>query len=332
MTYTKSGVSIEREELAIKKIKSIVERTFKFRRKRIGNVIEDIGKFANLIDIGNGNALAISMDGVGSKVLVARELNRYDTVGIDLVAMNVNDLICVGAEPIAMVDYIGATYIDPKIMREISIGMYEGAKRAGIAIVGGEIATLPEIIKGIDKFGFDLVGTAIGILSINKIITGDRISPGDAVLGFRSSGIHSNGLTLARRVLPKNAWVDLLVPTRIYVPEFLELSKGFDILGIAHITGGGLRNLLRITKFGFYLDNLPPPQPIFRRIQEEGKISDKEMYRTFNMGIGLCMVVKENDAEEILKRYARRFEIMKIGHIVEEHSIRIVRNGSEITL
>jgi len=332
MTYSKAGVSIEKEELAIKKIKCLVEKTFHFRNNKTGHVIRDIGTFANVIDIGNGNALAMAMDGVGSKVLVAQELKKYDTLGIDLVAMNVNDLICIGAEPVAMVDYIGATHMDPVVIREISIGLYEGAKRANIAIIGGETATVPEIIKGVDDFGFDLVGAAIGIVKIDNIITGEKISPGNIVLGLKSSGIHSNGLTLARKALPKNMWIDLLTPTEIYVNQFLELSKRFEILGMAHITGGGFRNLLRLTDYGFFLDSIPKPQMIFNRIQEEGNVSDEEMYKTFNMGIGFCVIVDRDDSEKILKEYGEKFRISRIGKVIEKHHVRIVKGDKEIKL
>lgn len=331
MTYAKAGVNIERENLAINRIKKIIEKTFKLREGKIGRVMQDVGYYANLIDLGSF-ALGICTDGVGSKILVAQELDKYDTIGIDLVAMNVNDLICVGAEPIAMVDYIALEQIHPENIKEIFLGIYEGAKEAEIAIVGGETATLPDIIKGIDGKGFDLAGTAVGIVDKDKIITGEKIRKGDIVLGFKSSGIHSNGFTLARKVLPKNMWIDLLTPTRIYVKEVLELIRNYEVHGLAHITGGGFRNLLRITNLGFYLDNLPKPPMIFRKIQELGNVSDKEMHRTFNMGVGFCSIVKEEDHEEILGKFGSKWGLTEIGRIVEEPEVRIIKEGEELVI
>jgi len=331
MTYAKSGVNIEREGFAIKNMSKWIRKTFEFRKGKIGEVMKEVGFYANVIDMGEF-ALAICMDGVGSKVLVAQELDKFDTIGIDVVAMNVNDVICLGAEPLAMVDYMAFKRVDPEVARDISIGIYEGAKIAGISVVGGETATLPEIICGIDGKGFDLAGTAVGIVKKDRIITGEKISPRDIVLGLHSSGIHSNGLTLARKVLPKTMWTKLLTPTRIYVKEILELIQKFDIHGLAHITGGGFLNLDRLTKFGFYLDKIPEEDVIFKKIQELGDIPDREMYRTFNMGIGFCVIVNENDAEKILKGYGERFGIHKIGHVTEESGVRILKDGKEIGL
>jgi phosphoribosylformylglycinamidine cyclo-ligase len=329
MTYAKAGVNIEREELAVKKIKNMIEKTFRFREGKLGEVMQSVGSDANLIDFGDF-ALAVCMDGVGSKILVAQELDKYDKIGVDLVAMNVNDLICVGAEPLAMVDYLAVKYVNPEIFREISLGLYEGAKEADIAIVGGETATLPEIIKGVGEKGFDMAGTAVGVVDKNRIISGEKIKAGDIVLGFKSSGIHSNGLTLARKVLPRTMWVDLLTPTKIYVKNVLELLKGFEVHGLAHITGGGFRNLMRITDLGFYLDSLPKPQMIFRKIQEEGNVSDREMYKTFNMGVGFCCIVDENDSKEIIQRFGGKWGLSRIGSVVEEPGVRIVRDTGEV--
>ncbi len=331
MTYAKAGVSIEREEFSVKKMKGFIEKTFQFREGKMGEVMQGVGSFANLIDLGPF-ALAMCIDGVGSKVLVAQELDKYDTIGIDLVAMNVNDLICVGAEPLAMVDYLATQHIDPNVNRDISKGIYEGAKKAGIAVIGGETATLPEVIQGIGNRGFDLAGTAVGVVKKNKIITGEKIRENDVVLGFKSSGVHSNGLTLARKLLPKNMWIDLLTPTRIYVTEVLELMKDYSIRGVAHITGGGMRNLLRVTDKGFYIDNMPKIPPIFRKIQELGEVSDLEMYKTFNMGIGLCIVVDEETGKDIIGSYGRDYGITRAGKVVDDPGVTIIEDGKEITI
>ena len=331
MTYAKAGVNIEREEFSVKKMKGFIEKTFKFREGRRGEVMQGVGSFANLIDLGPF-ALAMCIDGVGSKVLVAQELNKYDTIGIDLVAMNVNDLLCVGAEPLAMVDYLATQYIDPNVNRDISKGIYEGAKKANIAVIGGETATLPEVVQGINNRGFDLAGTAVGVVEKNKIITGEKIRENNVVLGFKSSGIHSNGLTLARKLLPKNMWVDILTPTKIYVTEVLELMEDYSLLGIAHITGSGMRNLLRVTDKGFYIDAMPKIPPIFRKIQELGAVSDLEMYKTFNMGVGLCIVVDEEDGKNIIESYERDYSITRVGKVVSDPGVTIIEEGKEITL
>lgn len=332
MTYSKAGVDIRKEEQAIKGIGNWIRKTFKFREGKLGSVMEDIGMYANLVDLGD-YALAVTMDGVGSKVLVAQELNKYDTIGVDLVAMNVNDLVCVGAEPILMVDYLAMQCVDYEIAKEISAGLYEGAKQAGIAIIGGETATLPEIICGIDNHGFDLAGTAVGIVKKDKIIKCDEIKPGDKVIGFKSNGVHSNGLTLARKVLPKEMWIKLLDPTRIYVKEALNLLNNYEIKGLSHITGAGLLNLNRLTQHGFVLDDMPEPQMIFKKIQELGDISDEEMYRTFNMGVGFCVIVDEGEVDNIMGSYEKDYKLNVIGSVTEDEGIRVIKNdGEEIHL
>ena len=282
--YAKAGVDFRREDRAVKCIQAWVRKTFSLREGKVGAVLEDVGSFANLIDMGDF-ALAFCADGVGSKVLVAQELEKYDTIGIDCVAMNVNDAICVGAEPISMVDYLAMEQTNDEIAREISKGLYEGARMADIAIVGGETASLPDVITGIGGRGFDLAAAVIGVVRKDRIITGEKIRVGDHVIGFRSSGIHSNGLSLARKVIPRNMWMNLLTPTRIYVKEVLELIGKYDVHGMANITGGGFLNLCRLTNHGFLLDNMPEPQMIFKRIQELGKIPDEEMYMTFNLSL-----------------------------------------------
>jgi phosphoribosylformylglycinamidine cyclo-ligase len=330
-TYAKAGVDFRKEDRAVRGIQAWVRKTFAFRDGKMGAVMEDVGAFANLIDMGDF-ALAFCTDGVGSKVIIASELEKYDTVGIDCVAMNVNDAICLGAEPISMVDYLALQRTNDEMAKEISKGLYEGAKQAGIAIVGGETASLPDIITGIDGRGFDLAAAVIGIVKKDRIITGEKIVPGDVVLGFKSSGIHSNGLTLARKVIPRNMWMNLLTPTRIYVKEVMELVGKYDIHGMANITGGGFLNLCRLTNHGFVLDGMPEPHMIFKKIQELGKISDEEMYRTFNMGVGYCAVVSEADGRDIVEKYGEKFELTKVGSVVKEPGVTLNRKGVEIRL
>lgn len=318
MTY--ANVDIDRKSLAIKSLVSQLGKTLRFRKK-VGESLSKIGHFSGLIRLDDARALAVSTDGVGTKILVAQALGKYDTIGIDLVAMNVNDIICVGAEPLTMVDYIAIDDPDPEITREIGRGLAKGARTANISICGGEIAVMPEIVKG-----FDLVGLAVGIVDIDKIITGEKIKPGDAVIGLESSGIHSNGLTLARKVLLKKHGINekLLVPTKIYVREVMEVIKKVEVKGLANITGGGLGNLYRITKYGFLIDSLPEPQEIFKVIQKEGKVSEKEMYRTFNMGVGFCIVAAQEDARKVIRICRKNgTKAFIIGKIVKERGVRI---------
>ncbi len=330
-TYAKAGVDVRKEDLAIKGIESWVTKTFKFREGKKGQVMAKIGLFANLIDMGD-YALALTTDGVGSKVLVAQKLGKYDTIGIDLVAMNVNDLICIGAEPIAMVDYLAMRNVDDKIAKEISIGLYEGAKQAEIAIVGGETATLPDVITGLENNGFDLAGTALGFVRKDMVVTGESVVAGDAVVGLASSGVHSNGLTLARKVVPLSMWNELLKPTKIYVKEVLTLLREYRIHGMANITGGGMLNLLRLNDVGFALDKLPEPQMIFKRMQELGKISDGEMYKTFNMGVGFCLVTDEKNAKAMVEKYGKEYKMSIIGKVIEKPEVRVTVGGKEIVL
>jgi phosphoribosylformylglycinamidine cyclo-ligase len=330
-TYAKSGVDFRKEDRVIKGIKGWVCKTFNTRAGRKGSVLCDIGAFANLVDMGE-YALAISMDGVGSKVLVAQELGKFDTVGIDCVAMNVNDIICVGAEPITMVDYLAMESTDDKLAKDISKGLYEGAKQADIAIVGGETASLPDMIKGVGGRGFDLAGTVIGTVRKEDIITGEKIAPGDVVLGLKSSGFHSNGYTLVRKVMPKSMWPNIMAPTRIYVKEILSLIREFEVKGLAHITGGGFLNLLRLTKNGFLLDSLPEPPLIFKKIQELGKVSDEEMHKTFNMGVGFCVIASPDDADRMLSKYGPEYGMMRVGQVTDGQDIIVERNAVQIKL
>jgi phosphoribosylformylglycinamidine cyclo-ligase len=328
--YAGDGVDLRREGDVVEAIKRILRPTFNNRIGKVGEVACDMGAYANLVSFGD-YALALTTDGVGSKVLVAQALGSYESVGIDCVAMNVNDLLCVGAEPIAMVDYIAMQNMDLNIAKDIARGLAKGAKEANIAIIGGETASLAEVIRGVGDRGFDLAGAALGIVKKDKIITGEDIVVGDIVLGFASSGIHSNGLGLARGVLPRNMWVNILTPTRIYVNEMLEVFSKFGVHGVAHITGGGFLNLNRLTDCGFSLDSLPDVPLIFKKIQELGGVSDDEMYRTFNMGVGMCVVASEHVADKILKELPDS-GISRIGSVVQESGVSIVRSGDTLKL
>ncbi|HID25122.1 MAG TPA: phosphoribosylformylglycinamidine cyclo-ligase [Thermoplasmata archaeon] len=331
MSYAKSGVDIFKEEKAIKSMLS----TLSYQRKGIGKPLG--GHYAGLVEFGE-YALVLCTDGVGSKIKIANELRKWDTIGMDCIAMNVNDTICVGAEPIAFVDYLAIDDPDPTITTEIGKGLANGAQQANVSIVGGETATLPEIING-----FDLAGTCLGYVKKEKIVSGEKITEGDILVGLSSSGMHSNGYTLARKVVEENGYSYsdpfpdglykgktigevMLTPTRIYVKEILTLLKEVDVHGFAHITGGGMRNLLRLKKeVAFVLDNLFESQPIFSFLQERGNIESKEMYQTFNMGTGFIVIVPENEEKRtvsILKKYSDA-EIKVVGHVEKGKGVRI---------
>ncbi|HEY8516830.1 MAG TPA: phosphoribosylformylglycinamidine cyclo-ligase [Candidatus Binatia bacterium] len=319
-TYAETGVDVLGLEPGLGRLVSRLAATNDFPRR--GRPVLPNGFFANVLDLGTGQGLAISTDGVGTKLLVALALRRFDTIGIDLIAMNVNDVLCVGAEPIALVDYVAVSSTDPVLLEQLSLGLVEGARQARISIPGGEIAQVRELLRSHPpdgREGFDVVATAVGLVPLDRIIVGRDVVPGDVVLGLPSSGIHSNGLTLARRVLGgehgeryderpdalggRTIGEELLVPTRIYVREVMALlDAGVGVKALAHITGDGLLNLLRIAArdVGFVLDTLPEPQPVFRLIAERGGVAPAEMYTTFNMGVGFCVVVAEREAERAL--------------------------------
>jgi phosphoribosylformylglycinamidine cyclo-ligase len=259
------------------------------------------GHYASVIRIDESTGIAFSTDGVGTKVLVAEQLGRFDTLGIDCVAMNVNDVICVGAEPLAMLDTIAIDRADPALCEQIGVGLARGAELAAIEVPGGEIAQLGDLVRG-----FDLFGSCIGTVALDAIVDGAAVRPGDPVIGLPSSGIHSNGYTLARAALDgiplgedpegrlgRPLGEVLLEPTEIYVKPVLELLRSeVEVRGLAHITSGGLRNLLRLAaEVGYEIDDPLPAPPVFELIRERGGVSDEEMHEVFNMGCGFCLVV-----------------------------------------
>jgi phosphoribosylformylglycinamidine cyclo-ligase len=312
--HKSAGIDIGEADAGIRNIVARVTATWP--KSGFGAVQLPIGYFANVIDIG-GVGLAISTDGVGSKAMIAEMCRRYDTIGIDCIAMNVNDLICVGARPVSLVDYIAVEKADAAMLDGIAIGLAEGARQSNISITGGEIIV-----------GADLV-------------------PGDVVIGIASSGIHSNGMTLTRRVLFTEAGLsvdrhipelgctlgeELLRPTFIYVPEILEiLDKVPSVKSLAHITGDGLLNLPRVAaEIGFVIDDLPPAPPLFAMIEKMGGIARPEMFEVYNMGIGFCVTVAPGDADatlEILKRHGREARV--IGHAIADpaRSVTLVREN-----
>jgi len=315
-TYKATGVDTAKEELGMQKVAEWVNQTFSFCPS--APVKLPIGYFANVLQITPEIGIAISTDGVGTKILVAEQLERFDTIGIDCVAMNVNDVLCVGARPVSMVDYIAVQRLSPSFLQEVGIGLKEGARQAGVSIPAGEVAQVPEMIRGVKEgAGFDLVGTCIGVVHPDKINTGRDVRPGDVVIGLHSSGVHSNGLTLARKALlelggmnlkervpalGRTLGKELLEPTRIYVKQITHLmDEGINIKAMAHITSDGFMNLARVeAKVGFTLDEVPEPPPIFALIQDKGSVPVEEMYTVFNMGIGFCLVVGPQEVERVL--------------------------------
>lgn len=302
-TYASAGVDITEVAKIHNQIDLILSRTFRTRRGKVGEPLNIHQHYAGLIEINRNQTLALHADGVGTKVLVATACQKYNTIGIDCVAMNVNDVICVGAEPIALVNYLALERPQPQLVKQVMIGLQRGAQMAGVAVVSGETAIMPDVVNG-----FDLAATVIGIVNKRDIITGEECVAGDIILGLKSSGIHSNGLTLARKVLLKPSHQllrELLHPTKIYVRDVLELQRlSCEIHGLAHITGGAYSKLKRIgkrAKVGFNLDNLPQPHNIFKTIQQRGKISDREMYRTFNMGIGFLIICPKRSSRQIME-------------------------------
>ncbi|MCC7572139.1 MAG: phosphoribosylformylglycinamidine cyclo-ligase [Candidatus Methanofastidiosum sp.] len=322
--YKSSGVDIKVEERSIGILVSVIKETLKFRKGKIGAAIGGIGSFSGFIEFGE-YALSLATDGVGSKVLVAQKLNKYDTVGIDVIAMNVNDVICNGAAPIAFVDYIALEKTSEYILGEIAKGLLEGARQSDMPIVGGETATLPDIIKG-DGEGFDLAGTCLGVVEKNKIISGKDIVPGDVIIGIASSGVHSNGLTLARKALGEEDYPELLIPTRIYVKQVLDLIENVKVKGMAHITGGGLLNLKRLKKGMVFELELPEPPMIFKKIMDTG-IEIEEMYRTFNMGTGFMIVVSKEDKDKTLEILNNYYHSYLIGKVIEGDNIKVYVKG-----
>ena len=266
------------------------------------------GHYANVLRLDDQRGLAVSCDGVGTKLIVAEALGRLDTVGIDCIAMNVNDVICVGADPIAVLDYIAVEQAEPAALEQIALGLRAGAEDAGVEIPGGELAVLPELIRGHPSpHGFDLLGFCVGLVDLDRIVTGAAVRAGDAIIGLPSSGLHSNGFTLARRVLGDRD-ERLLEPTLIYVRAVRELlASDVEVRGLAHITGEGFLNLLRLeAEVGYLIDTPLPVPPIFTEIAERGSVGPEEMHEVFNMGCGFCCVVPPEQAGEAISVLSAR--------------------------
>ncbi|MGV8176421.1 MAG: phosphoribosylformylglycinamidine cyclo-ligase [Candidatus Bilamarchaeaceae archaeon] len=295
-----------------------IKKTYSFR-KGFGAPLPIFGHYGGVFDV-NGEKMVIHTDGVGTKLLVAQEVGVYDTVGIDAIAMSANDILCLGAETVCGVDYLAMAKEDDELVAEVMKGLVKGAEECDCAIIGGETAIVPDLIHGGEK-PFDLAFTAVG--RIRKMITGEKVKEGQVILGLESSGIHSNGYTLARKVLDVSVWgKEMLVPTKIYVKPVLELIDKLEISGIAHITGGSFSKITRLNKnVGYLLDKLPEPPEIFMEMAK--KVPDKrEMHRTFNMGVGLVVILDANEvptAQSMLSKRGVKSHV--IGKVVKEKGV-----------
>jgi phosphoribosylformylglycinamidine cyclo-ligase len=283
-------------------------------------------------------AIAISTDGVGTKAIVAQLMDRYDTVGIDCVAMNVNDVLCVGAEQISLLDYIAVETATDRLLEELGKGLLEGARQANISIPGGEISQMREVIRSERPgYGFDLAGTCVGVVDRDRVIDGRGVRPGDAIVGLASTGVHSNGLTLAREALLGTAGLaidehveelgrtvgeELLEPTRIYVRAVLPMLKEPTgaIKSLAHITSDGFLNLTRApAAVGYEIDRLPEPPAVFRLLQEAGGVAPEEMFQVYNMGVGFCVVCGADAVSRVIAHAkAAGVEAWEIGRVAED--------------
>jgi phosphoribosylformylglycinamidine cyclo-ligase len=299
--YKESGVDFD--SVAAFRNAIIEELTFKGTRfKRAAK----IGHYSGLVSF-NGNYVAIHTDNVGTKTILALEHGYFNEIGYDLVGMNVNDIVCMGAEPMAMVNYVAGSMMGKELGKAIGKSINDACVEAGISMVGGETASVPDLVKGID-----ISGTVIGNLEKGKEITGKRIKERDRVIGLRSSGIHSNGFSLIRKIYENKSdvleeriegekfWKTLLRGTKIYSKKIFEVTQEFDVHGISHITGGGVRNLLRL-KDSRYRLIYPEIPAIFRKIMQDGGISNQEAFEVFNMGIGMMVITSKREEDAIMK-------------------------------
>jgi len=307
--YARAGVDVGAADAAIGALVGVLRTIDTGRPSR---VVPLPGHYAAVLEVAPGLGIAVGTDGVGSKLIVAERTGRYDTVGIDCIAMNVNDVICVGAEPFAVLDYLAVEQTDPVVFEAIARGLKAGAEQAGVEIPGGEVAVLPELIRGHPSpTGFDLTAACFGTVALDAIVTGAGCAPGDALIGLPSSGLHSNGYTLARRVLeplgldarPEQlggaSVADVLLePTVIYVRAVLDLLRsGLPVHGLAHITGGGLANLRRLSdRVGFAIEAPLPVPPVYELLR--GSVPEAELWGVFNMGCGFVAVVPEAAADD----------------------------------
>jgi phosphoribosylformylglycinamidine cyclo-ligase len=309
ITYKKAGVDIDKADTFIKSIKPLLERAK--RPEVLGRIGGFSGLFMPRLGRMKNPVLVSATDGVGTKLMLAELKKKYDTIGVDLVAMCVDDVVVVGAEPLFFLDYIACGKLNAAKLYELMKGITRGCREAGCALIGGETAELPGMYTS-DKF--DVAGFCVGAVSREKIIDGRLCRKGDKVLGLASTGIHSNGFSLVRKIfsageLRGNLGLELLKPTKIYAGSILKVMEGVRIKAMAHITGGGFyENIPRVLPDGLGVKiekGSWPVQPIFRRIQEKGRIEEKEMFRTFNMGVGMVLIVASRNAHQALALFEK---------------------------
>lgn len=338
LTYKDAGVDITKIKQSQVAIGRLIESTHKLQK--MAKITHGFGHYAGIVEIPGGQLLATHTDGVGTKVVIANMMKKYNTIGIDCVAMNVNDIICIGATPVSFVDYIAANKNDQIIFKKIVEGLVKGAKKSALPIVGGETAIMPDVLVG-KEFSFDLAGMVVGLVSKKDIVLGNKIKPGDVIIGANSSGIHSNGYSLARKALLSKYSVKdkvkgvgvigeaLLTPTEIYVKPVLEIIQKCKINGLAHITGGAFTKLMRLKKIGYEIDSLPKIPPIIGLIEEQG-VKQEEMYKTFNMGIGFCIISPKDQVSRIKSIFKKhKITTQEIGQIVSKKGVFV--NSSKIT-
>ena len=332
--YRSAGVDIDAGNEAVNRIKNKVRSTFS------PSVLTGIGSFGSLFDLKDifqeykNPVMVQSIDGVGTKTIIARKLNKFDTIGIDLLSAAANDILVMGAKPLTFLDYIANDKLDPKVIEEIVSGMVKACKDSNVSLVGGETAEMPDTYLPGEH---DLVGIITGIVDKEKIITGERIKPGDLILGLPSSGLHTNGYSLARKIffeiggysvhdshpqLQKSIGLTLLEPHINYTNHvFSTLDSGTDVKGIAHITGGGLiENIPRILPAGCGAEinkRSWPSLPVFEVMSSIGNVEEQEMFRAFNMGIGMVFIIEPNDLKNVMKTLKNLTEVYEIGHIIK---------------
>ena len=327
ITYKTSGVDIDEANVFVKAIRKDIAGTLN------PSVLRDRGAFGSLFALDlkkyRHPVLVSSTDGVGTKLLVAKAAGKHDTVGIDLVAMNVNDILCVGAKPLFFLDYIACGKLKPLLLSRVMKGIVKGCELSGCPLIGGETAEMPGMYKADD---YDLAGFAVGVVEEENLIDGVAIVTGDRVIGLASSGLHSNGFSLVRKVFSnseqKKYAQELLEPTRIYVQPVLRLLQEFKVNGIAHITGGAFyEKLTKILPDGkcFRIDRESWEIPkIFQLLQKKRNVPDVDMFTTFNMGIGMALVVSPSDVEGVRKFLSGQGVLnWEIGEVIEDRKIKI---------
>lgn len=330
INYKDAGVDVANGQKEVELIKKLVEKT------QSENVLSKLGGFSGLFSLENLNiknpVLVSGTDGVGTKVMLAQMMDKQDTIGIDCVAMCVNDILCQGAKPLFFLDYIACGKLVPEKMEKIVKGVADGCLQANSSLIGGETAEMPGLYKEND---YDLAGFCVGIVDKEKIITGEKIKKGDHIFGLKSSGIHSNGYSLVRKIvlekeklsldekiegLDTSLGEELLKPTKIYVKEILALLEKIEINGLSHITGGGFyENIPRMIPDGLCakidVRNIPLPK-IFSLLEKWGELDKKDMYETFNMGVGLVFAVDKKDIEKV-KEIIDEDELLDLGEVIE---------------